>query len=370
MTRRGLLGLAGAATLRGWAGDSLGAAHDLLYQALECLSEKASADQVGRAVRFLRSALDQYPSFGDAYYFRALCLKRLGRDPSGDLTKAREYQSEALRDSRDPFKLAVPKLYDSLPKVAEKWALVVGVSRFNPDNGAESLRFAEADASAFAELLHDPAIGRFPAANVRLLTNEKATTAAIKAGLNHIATRAKPEDLVVAYIATHGSPREQDLRSVSYLMTYDTDVGSRDQVFGSALAMVDLSGVISTRCVAQRTVVILDTCHSGSGSAGQAMSTQDLDRLREGAGRYIISSCGADQKSYEGDGHGYFTASLMAGLRARKGCIRMQDLFTQVQTDVNKVTAGKQRPVLAKSDSAAEIILGVETGGASEGCLG
>ncbi len=52
MTRRGLLGLAGAATLRGWAGDSLGAAHDLLYQALECLSEKASADQVKRASGF------------------------------------------------------------------------------------------------------------------------------------------------------------------------------------------------------------------------------------------------------------------------------------------------------------------------------
>jgi hypothetical protein len=48
----------------------------------------------------------------------------------------------------------------------------------------------------------------------------------------------------------------------------------------------------------------------------------------------------------------------------------MKDLFAQVQTEVNTVTAGKQRPVLAKSDSAAEIILGVETGGASEGCLG
>ena len=52
VTRRGLLGLAGAATLRGWAGDSLGAAHDLLYQALECLSEKASTDQVKRPSGF------------------------------------------------------------------------------------------------------------------------------------------------------------------------------------------------------------------------------------------------------------------------------------------------------------------------------
>ena len=93
MTRRGLLGLAGAATLRGWTGDSLGAARDLVYQALECLSEKASPEQVKQAIRFLRGALDQYPSFGDAFYFRGLCLKHQGLDPTRDLAKASEYQS-------------------------------------------------------------------------------------------------------------------------------------------------------------------------------------------------------------------------------------------------------------------------------------
>jgi len=51
------------------------------------------------------------------------------------------------------------------------------------------------------------------------------------------------------------------------VFTYDTDVSSRDLVFGTVLAMVEVSGIISTRCVANRTVVIFDTCHSGDGEA-------------------------------------------------------------------------------------------------------
>jgi hypothetical protein len=268
--------------LRGWAGDSLGAAHDLLYQALECLSEKASPELVKRAVGFLRDALDQYPSFGDAYYFRALCRKRLGQDPAGDLRR---------RVSTTPKRNAIPailsnlplKLYDSLPKVGLKWALVVGVSRFNPDNGAESLRFAEADATAFADLLHDPTIGRFPRANVILLTNEKATTAAIKAGLNKIARNAKPEDLVVAYIATHGIAPRAGSSSVSYLMTYDTDGQPRPDFRQRAGYGRPVGGDQHTmRCPA-------DSCDSGYvpqrfrvGGPGDVH--QDLDRLREGGG--------------------------------------------------------------------------------------
>jgi hypothetical protein len=379
MTRRKFLAFAAAATsLRPQSsGDNIGAARDLVYQALELLSERATSAQVTTANRFLRAALDQDPNFGDAHYYRHLCLKRLGQDlvmQKSHLEAAQRYQSEALRDKRDPFVLAVPKIYENLPMVGQKWALVVGISRFQPDIGPERLQFAANDADAFAELLRDPNVGRFPANQVFLLTNERATTAAIKARLNTIATRAKPEDVVVTYISTHGSPRSDDLRQVSYIYTYDTDVTSRDQVFGTALPMVEVSGIINNRCVAQRTVVIFDTCHSGSSLTASALSTADIDRLREGAGRYILSSCEPDQKSYEDAGHGYFTASLIDKLRARNGCVRLKDLFAQVRKDVSDKVRQKyskdQRPVMANSDNSSEIVLGAPVGGASEGCFG
>jgi Caspase domain len=380
LTRRELFALAagaGVATLRRQSvGDNVGAAYDMVYQALEMLSASATPNAVRSAIGFLKRAIDQNPSFGDAHYYLYLCLQRLKEDPTMQkmhLESATRYASEAKRDSRDPFVLAVPRIYESLPTMGQKWALVVGISQFKPETGAEGLAAAAKDATLVSAALSDPEVGRFSADHVMLLTNEQATTAGIKARLNTIATRAKPEDLVVVYMSTHGSPRKDDLRQVSYLYTYDTDVTSRDQIFGTALAMVDVSGIISNRCVAQRTVVVLDTCHSGASLTSAALSTADLDRLREGAGRYIVSSCEPDQQSYEDREHGLFTASLIEVLRARKGCIRMKDLFAQVRTDVSAKVMSRykkdQRPVMATSDSASEIVLGAAVGGASEGCL-
>jgi len=218
-----------------------------------------------------------------------------------------------------------------------------------------------------SQALADPGIGRFTPKNVFTLTNEKATTSAIKARMNRIATLAKPEDMVLVYVATHGSSRSDDIKQVSYLYTYDTDVTSRDQIFGTALPMVDVAAIIRTRCRAERTVVVFDTCHSGSGAA--TLSNADFDRLRDGAGRYVISSCDVNEVSYETDGHGCFTASLLRNLRAHQGCIPVSELFAAVQKDVADTVMKRfrksQRPVMAKSDQSAEIVIGTRPGGGS-----
>jgi hypothetical protein len=367
------LGLSPALVGQG-RGDTEGAARDLVYQALETLGTNPSLERVTQALRFLRRALDQSPSFGDAHYYRYLCLNRLNQDPGlqkSSLESAQRYRSEAFQEQRNPFVLAVPKVIENLATVGQKWALVVGISRFQSATGATRLLSAANDATAFATLLRDPNVGRFEASQVFELINSAATTAAIKARLNTIARRAKPEDIVVVYISTHGSARSDDLRDVSYLFTYDTDVTSRDQIFGTALAMVEVSNIISSRCLAQRTVVILDTCHSGAASP-KTMSTENLDRLRGGAGRYVLSSCDENQLAYEDAEHGYFTSSLIDRMRAAKGCLRMKDLYSQVRDEVSRKVLQKyrkeQRPVMAVSNNASEIILGAAPGTSSDSC--
>ncbi len=378
LTRREMIAAAAAAAaasrLRAQnASDIVGAARDLMYQALELLSPHATPAEVTRAIRFLRGALDQYPAFGDAHYYRSLCLKRLNQEPplqKSDMEAAQRYQSEALRDAHDPFFLAVPKI-ETLPRVGQKWALVVGISQFHPDKGGEPLRCAANDAASLAEVLRDPNVGRFAPDHVFELKNQDATTVGIKVKLNTIARKAAPEDVVLAYISTHGSSRDDDHRQVSYIHTYDTDSRTRDQLFATALAMVDISGIIANRCVAQRTVVILDTCHSGAGASAQALTNIEIDRLREGAGRYVLSACEPDQKSYEDAVHGFFTASLIERFRARKGCIPLKDLFAQVSTDVGEKARKQnrqQRPVMASSSSAAEIVLGAAPGSSAGSC--
>jgi hypothetical protein len=377
MTRRGLLALGAAAfPLRSQTvNDRVGASRDLVCQGLELLSARSSDAEITRAVGFFTRALDQYPSLGDAHYYRAICRKKLNANPgqlASDLAAAERYRSDAFLDKRDPFAVAVPKLYENLAEVGQKWALVVGISQFQPDVGAENLSFAEKDAIAMAETLAHPAIGRFLPANIFTLTNEKATTSGIKAKLNRIATLAKPEDIVMVYISTHGSSRTDDIKQVSYLYTYDTDVTSRDQIFGTALPMVDVANIIRTRCRAERTVVVFDTCHSGGGANSDTLSRDDFDRLRDGAGRYVLSSCDVNEKSYEVDGHGCFTASLLQNLRAKQGCVPMTSLFEAVQKDVSTTVMKRfrktQKPLMAKSDNSAEIILGAKPGAASDAC--
>lgn len=380
MTRRALLAL--LSLLPGLnaqdASAIVGAARDLLCQALELLSARSTPDQVIRAVDFLKLALDQYPSYGDAHYYRYLCLKRLGADvpmQKRSLEYAAQYQSEALQQKLNPFILAVPKLYEDRGAVDQKWAIVIGVGEFKVDDPDKlrPLPSAANDAKAFYALLCDPEVGKFPAAQVSLLLNEHATTSAIKAALNKLARKAKPEDLVVVYVATHGSSRDQDTRQVNYLITYDTDPTEQDLIFATALPMIEVSGIISSRCFAQRTLLIFDTCHSGSSFPGENLSLDDINRLREGAGRYILCSCEANQSSYEKASGGYFTSALVEKLREYRGCIRLNDLFTQVQAEVSSRVMNEQRrqqrPVMYKSDNAAEIVLGVSPGSSNEQCL-
>lgn len=381
MTRRRFAALAAAAAAfgnRAYAQSDAaekGAARDLMYQGLELLSAHSTEGDVARASGFFNRALDEYPSFGDAHYYRALCLKRLNNSLwKGAMQRATDYGSDALADKRDPFTLAVPKLYDNLTAVGQKWALVVGISRFQPDVGPEGLKCPANDATAFASMLRDPNIGRFPPKQVFELVNDAAKTSAIKARLNTIATKAKSDDVVLIYLSTHGSSRSEDIRQVSYLYTYDTDISSRDQIFGTALPMVEISGIVSTRCLAQRTVLIFDTCHSGAGGAAETLSKDDVNRLREGAGRYVLSSCQADQRSYETADHGYFTASLMQNLQARQGCVHLSDLFSQVQKDVSVRVQSEvkkaQEPIMFRSENAADIVLGAAPEGVPDQCNG
>jgi uncharacterized caspase-like protein len=141
--------------------------------------------------------------------------------------------------------------------------------------------------------------------------------------------------------------------------------------------MVDVSGILNGRCLAQRTVVIFDTCHSGASVQArslntQALTAQDIDRFREGAGRYILTACQDDQQAYEDGGHGYFTASLIEQWRAKKGCARIADLFTQVKLDVSSKVKRKygkdQNPVMAASRNSMEFALGAAPASASADC--
>ncbi|MBL8296464.1 MAG: caspase family protein, partial [Bryobacterales bacterium] len=80
--------------------------------------------------------------------------------------------------------LRVRRVAPPLPDKRTRWAVVVGVSSYKYAPPQVQLKFAHRDAEEFARLLRSPEGGGFPAANIRLLTDQSATIGNIRAALH------------------------------------------------------------------------------------------------------------------------------------------------------------------------------------------
>ncbi len=373
-----------------------GAGQDLVVQALERITPQSGNDAFEEALQLLKHANSVCAELGDAWYYRSLVEQHLGHAPLAKfaMDKARLIGSEALDQGLNPLVLSTPSSRGitaepnnnappppppvKIGPIQQKWALVIGVGRFT-DSGIPALHYTTADANAFATELKDPGIGGFPADNVYVLTDDQATTKNIKEKLNSIARTAGANDLVVIYVATHGTARTIDTAGgANYLLTYDTEAykaGNLDEdaLYATAYPMVELANAVATRMKALRTAVFLDTCYSGgaaTGSAAQpgqklgntAPSGQMLDHMTEGTGRIVIAASRVDQESLESDSlrHGYFTYYLLQALKNGKGATPLSQVFASVEQQVSQSVEAKgmhQDPVMDRSSSDADFAL-------------
>jgi uncharacterized caspase-like protein len=392
-----LLGLAPGAWPRAWAqGVKCGAGQDLVVQALERVTPQSGNNAFLDALELLKHAVSVCPELGDAWYYRSLIEKRLGHDSLATyaLGKAQFNGSEALDQGLNPLELSTPSSRGipaqagpapeasappALPgPVQQKWALVVGIGDFT-DSEIPHLNYTTADASAFADALEDPGIGQFPADNVHLLTDKQATTKNIKEQLNWIARHAGPDDLVVIYVATHGTPRTNDSAGgANYLVTYDTEVYTgdnfnEDALYATAYPMVELANAVATRMKALRTVVFLDTCYSGGAAAAGAPTTTEklantapseamLSHMSLGTGRIVIAASENNEESLESDKlhHGYFTYYLLQTLKNGKGLTPLSQVYASVEQQVSQTVSAQgkhQHPVMNRSSADADFAL-------------
>jgi len=370
-----------------------GAGQDLVVQALERITPQSPDSDFVDALELLKHAVSTCPELGDAWYYRSLVEQRLGHAPLARyaMDKAHFYGSDALDQNLNPLILSTPAsrgfeeagttpAHPAPPvkpgPVQQKWALVIGIGSFT-DAQIPKLNFTTTDADAFTAALEDPNIGQFPADHVQELTNENATTKNIKEKLNWIARQAQPNDLVVIYVATHGTPRTMDSTGgANYLVTYDTQVynnGSIDEdaMYATAYPMVELANAVATRMKSLRTAVFLDTCYSGGSIAGsapaqpivtEAPSKELLSRMTDGTGRIVMAASQVDQESLESPDlhHGYFTYYLLQALKNGKGETPLSQVFASVEQQVSKSVAAKgghQNPVMNRSSADADFAL-------------
>jgi uncharacterized caspase-like protein len=391
-----------------------GGGRDLMVQALERVTPTSSNSDFEDALELLKHANSSCAELGDAWYYRSLVEQRLGdtRAAAFALTMAKQFGSEAMNEGQNPFVLATPiqtraigggseqqgQAPANTPAVAgpvqQKWALVVGIGQFE-DPDVPKLNYSTSDAKSFAEELLDPAIGRFHADHITLLLDSQATTVAIKEALNRIARKAGPNDEVVIYMATHGSPRSMDVTGANYIVTYDTKFENggqidEDALYATALPMVQLANAVATRMKALRTLVILDTCYSGgaitnpskemvAGIGNASVSNATMDRMAQGTGRIILAAASQNEESLENSQlqHGYFTYFLLQTLKKGSGRMPLTDVYSTVAQEVTDRVAADakaahkdlaQHPVMSRSSTGADFALGITAGsGAASG---
>ncbi|MBK8223581.1 MAG: caspase family protein [Candidatus Obscuribacter sp.] len=137
--------------------------------------------------------------------------------------------------------------------IKDKWALVIGISEFQ--DTSINLKYAAKDARDFAQFLVKEC--KFAPDHVRLLINKNATRENILAeiGDKWLPRVANPDDLVLIFVSSHGSPSKVDLNGVNYLVAHNTD---KNSLYATGVPMQDLMRMIKDRVHSDRVVLMID----------------------------------------------------------------------------------------------------------------
>jgi uncharacterized caspase-like protein len=237
---------------------------------------------------------------------------------------------------------------------AEKiWAIILGVNEYKENKFLPNLHFAVADAESFAKQLLAAGV---PEGQICLLTGESVTLQKIERVVKELG-RVQASTLYFFY-SGHGLYTEP---GKFYLSCHDT---TKKDLANSAYGMDKLQKARAS-LQSERVVVLLDACHSGSAKApdlgdndeakvtmGQ-LNQEAQAKLKEMAESQkplaIITSCGQNEVSREGKGHGLFTQSLLAGLsgkadRNNDGFVSAKELALYLNAEITAATETTQRP--------------------------
>jgi hypothetical protein len=234
------------------------------------------------------------------------------------------------------------------PRIARKWAVIVGVGNYRNDQISD-LGHAARDAQALHDFLRSPAAGPFEPDHIVLLKDELATTRAIREALFVFLQRAAPEDLVVIYFAGHGAPDPMRPDNL-YLLPHDANPGA---LASTALPLWDVKTALRRRIRAERVIVLADACHhAGSGHPIHGAFADLFTPSR----RLLLTAANDQEASQEdtrwGSGQGVFTYNLIQGLEGaadadRNGIVTFVELADYVSGKVRLETNGRQSPMRA-----------------------
>lgn len=258
------------------------------------------------------------------------------------------------------------------PSPPQLWAIVGGVSDYEGD--ALDLRFAAKDATEFATALQVAAHRLFgeDSVHISLLADGEGPetlrpTSANFAAAFEAARDARPQDVLVVYLAGHGIATNTGGSSYAYLTA---EARSADPSVLGDPEVRRITAVTAEQLVAwikeiptTKQVFLLDTCSAGAAIADLVErrdipgdQVRAIERLRSRTGFHVLMGCAADRVSYEASNYrqGLLTYALlegMAGAALRDGAfVDVAGLFQYAADRVPDLAVdvgGIQRPMIA-----------------------
>lgn len=235
-----------------------------------------------------------------------------------------------------------------IPPEAKTFALLVGVSKYQRLPQDLWLQYPDADARAFSRHLASPRGGAVPPDQMLVLTNEQATTAALRSAFRtFLKTRPGRNDTVYILIAGHGTVDATG----AYILTYDSDP---ENLAGTALPMAELHAVVEEALSKVGHVILLaDVCRAATIEGQKTAALGNVvEQIGEAPGELLgLMAARPKELSFEGQefggGHGAFTWSVLKGLEGaadtdRDGFVTAGELIDFVSADVPASTRNKQ----------------------------
>ena len=222
--------------------------------------------------------------------------------------------------------------------------LAVGITRYRDAALSRGVRFAANDASAFSAAL--TANGRPSTARVAtpvVLIDEQASAARIRQELQAMAQRVRPADLFVLYMAGHGV---SDAQGEYVFLPQDLVYRNSESLTAGGLGGNELRTLLAG-IPSSKTVVVLDTCSSGSfGLSGRSLGEKGaIDRLSRLSGRVVLAAAGDQRMALESPDNqrGIFTGALMEALAGKAdvngdGQVGVREVADYVEREVQRLT--------------------------------
>ncbi len=238
-----------------------------------------------------------------------------------------------------------PKLY----------ILAIGVSQYQNKNF--TLGFPAKDAQDFVSVLHSQKGRLYRDVTAKILTDGEATKDDILDGLDWLRKETTSKDVAMLFLAGHGV---NDTNGIYYFLPTNANP---DKLLRTGVVFSDIKNTLAS--IAGKTLLFVDTCHSGN-IMGARRGVADINAVvnelasAENGAVVFASSTGKQYSLEDADwGNGAFTKALVEGLSGKadysgKGTISINMLDLYLSERVKELTGGKQTPTTTKPNTVPD----------------